>query len=72
MRLDTRSFLLRMLLKLMTRLVTQFCRGLKVGGGDSLLSPLRGVGEGSLVDEGGGLGEFGVCVSGEGVYTQEY
>ena len=52
-----------MLLNIMTRLVTLFCRSLKVGGGDSLLSPLQGVGEGSLVGEGGGLGGFGVCVS---------
>ena len=63
MRFDTRSFLFLMLLKLMTRLVTQFGRGLEVGGWDGLLSPLQGVGEGSLVGEGGGLGGFWVCVS---------
>ena len=37
-----------MLLKFMTRPVTQFGRYLNEGGGDSLFSPLQGVGESSI------------------------
>ena len=69
MRFDTRSFLFLILLKLMTKLVTQFVQGLKEGGLDSLQLPLRGVGEGSLLGilipgEGSGLEKFRIWVSG--------